>query len=460
MNETESAQGARLQAADGGFESRNRVTQSQNAIVVAALAAGFALVAAAGCDVPVAGFKSNLVYAKRLEKESDQQLTEAVSDTSSALEELFGTPDDPKWPSVLAEEEGLNSLVSVERLKRAAGPVSSDEAGQEFGLFRKHCVHCHGTTGNGLGPTAVFLNPYPRDFRMGMVKFKTTPRGKKPTRADLKRILNEGVMGTSMPSFRLVHEDDVEALIDYVIYLSIRGEVERKLLTTAAMELDLAAGDRVYNPAIKATDADKYQEQLDLINETIVDVTGSWAKADSAAMTVVAPADDYPLFARDQAGSPEVRERLAASIAKGKQIFHGAIANCATCHGNTALGDGQVNDYDEWTKDWTVRAGIDPKNKDQVGPMLKIGALKPRNIQPRNLRTAIYRGGSQPVDLYFRIVHGIDGTPMPAVPLKPDNPQGITPEEVWDIVNYLQSLPYEHISNAGAKVPPFTRENP
>jgi mono/diheme cytochrome c family protein len=418
------------------------------------------MISAVGCDIPVATFKPNLVYAKRMEKENDQDVTSAVADATLALEQLFGTPDEPRWPAVLLEDEALASLVSLERLQRAAGAVRSDEAGVHFGLFREHCVHCHGTTGNGVGPTATFLNPYPRDFRMGMFKFKTTPRGKKPSRADIARILREGIIGTSMPSFRLVKGEDLEALVDYVIYLSIRGEVERKLLTTAAMDLDLAEGERLLDVSLKDSAPDTYAEQLEAIHEAVVDVAESWADAADQVMEVVPPADDYPLFPRDLGGSTEARERLAESVAHGREIFHGAVANCATCHGNTALGDGQVNDFDEWTKDWTVRAGIDPKNREQVSPMLQLGALKPRNIAPRNLRSGIYRGGGQPVDLYFRIVHGIDGTPMPAVPMQPDNPLGLTEEEVWDVVNYLLSLPHESISNSAANVPPFARENP
>ena len=108
------------------------------------------------------------------------------------------------------------------------------------------------------------------------------------------------------------------------------------------------------------------------------------------------------------------------------------------------MGDGQTNNYDAWTKDWTE--GIDPKNKDDLRPFLKLGALKPRHILPRNLRTGIYRGGSEPSDLYLRIVNGIDGSPMPATAMQPSNPQGLTENDVWDMVNFLLNLPHEEIN--------------
>ena len=64
-------------------------------------------------------------------------------------------------------------------------------------------------------------------------------------------------------------------------------------------------------------------------------------------------------------------------------------------------------------------------------------ALKPRPIVPRNLRQGIYRGGRRPLDLYYRIHAGINHAPMPAA-------KGtVTPEDIWHIVNYIKSLPYE-----------------
>ncbi len=430
----------------------NRITVAATSLVAVCIFSG--------CEVPVASFSSNLVFAKRMEIESGMEMQSAVTDAEFILAEMFGTPDQPKLPKPMTDDPDLAGLVSLERLSRAAGPVRSDQNDNHFGLFREHCVHCHGTPASGVGPTSTFLNPYPRDFRMGVFKFKTTPKGKKPTREDIRRLLMEGIMGTSMPSFSLLKPDDLEALMDYAIYLSIRGEVERRLIIEAANELDLEKGERLLDPALKESAPDEYQAQLKAIEDMVIEVAQSWVEAPQSVTEVQAPPADYPLFGRDLGGSPEVRQRLETSIANGRSIFHGKIANCANCHGNTAMGDGQINDYDDWTKEWTIRAKVDPLDKEQVKPFLQLGALKPRNILPRNLRSGIYRGGSKPIDLYHRIVQGIDGTPMPAVGLKPDNPQGLSTEDVWDLVNYLLSLPYEHITQQAAHVPPYQREKP
>ena len=102
-----------------------------------------------------------------------------LTEVDELLTASFGTPDDPIVPAVEGAE-----LLDLHKLKMAAGPVGSDEDGSPRGLYREHCAHCHGITGDGNGPTAAFLNPYPRDYRPGKFKFKSTPIGLK---ADARR---------------------------------------------------------------------------------------------------------------------------------------------------------------------------------------------------------------------------------------------------------------------------------
>ena len=111
----------------------------------------------------------------------------------------------------------------LERLAAAAGPVASDERGNARGLYRTHCVNCHGITGDGVGPTATFINPYPRDFRRGLYKFKSTPKGEKPTDEDLRLIIVNGIPGTAMPAYQALPDRDVLALVQYVRYLEPAG---------------------------------------------------------------------------------------------------------------------------------------------------------------------------------------------------------------------------------------------
>jgi mono/diheme cytochrome c family protein len=404
----------------------------------------FAVLAAlVGCGAPVAEFRRYETYAHKaatsvgLEKgfSSTQR-----QDIDEVMQALFGTPDEPVLPAV--EGIDLASMMSVSRLKLSAGPVGSDEQGNPRGLYREHCAHCHGISGDGAGPTAAFLNPYPRDYRKGQFKFKSTPVGQKPTHADLKKILVEGIPGTAMPSFKLLPDLEVESLLEYVKYLSIRGEVERGLLM-ATTNLD----DNVR--LVGAQDKAAQQEQIAAVKDIVKSVVEKW---DGAAAAVT------PIPARPAMTKAE----LAASIKHGRELFYGAIANCIKCHGDSALGDGQLTDYDEWAKEFI----IDGKDRKVVSTYVSLGLLPPRTIRPRNLRLGVFRGGMRPIDIYWRLMNGIEGTPMPALATNvrqasdPPEAKKLMPEELWDLVNYVESLQYESINNPRDADPRNQPENP
>ncbi|MFM9194267.1 MAG: c-type cytochrome, partial [Planctomycetia bacterium] len=190
---------------------------------IAFLSAG--CLVSAGCGkTPPASYRLNMVEATKQRLTPDQE-----RQVATVLLAMFGTPDEP----VALPETGLDEA----KLRLASGPVRSDIVGRKNGLYREHCAHCHGVTGDGMGPTAAFLNPYPRDYRPGVFKFKSTERADKPTHADLLRILRNGIAGTSMPSFALLSDVQIDALVEYVRYLSMRGETELALMR-AFFELD------------------------------------------------------------------------------------------------------------------------------------------------------------------------------------------------------------------------------
>jgi mono/diheme cytochrome c family protein len=419
------------------------------------------LVLTTGCESPAARFRMNMAFKRKLErlnltsKDGDKEVIGEISagqvqDISDILAFMFGTPDDPHMPP--SGELDSSKIVDLKLLKLSAGPVLSNQRGEPQGLYREHCAHCHGITGDGAGPTAGFLNPYPRDYRRGTFKFKSTKKGAKPTHDDLKKVLLEGVAGTAMPSFKLLPDQEVESLVHYVRYLAIRGEVERKLIDLAAT--DLAAEDagseptRFYKPT---TDKAELKKQLEPYNELAQEVIATWIGQTS--VPVPAPA------LRNTAGelenvkqaakfvSVELQSTNQTSIARGKELFYGPIANCYSCHGESGLGDGQKDFYDDWSGELVEK--VDPNQQIQ-NEYVALGALAPRKLVPRNLRTGVYRGGRRPVDLYWRIVNGIDGAQMPAAPMKPDDAgpdvKGLTNQDVWDLINYVLSMPYESIS--------------
>src|SRR5262249_42608923 len=102
------------------------------------------------------------------------------------------------------------------------------------GLYRQHCMHCHGLTGDGRGPTAKWVNPHPRDYRQGIFKFQSVDQqgnpNRPPRRDDLHRTLHEGVEGTAMQSYNMLTEHELHALVSYIIFLSVRGEAEYSVI--------------------------------------------------------------------------------------------------------------------------------------------------------------------------------------------------------------------------------------
>ena len=374
-----------------------------------------------GCRAEDARFRMDMVYVRKQENATEITFTRAqLLNLSNVLAAVFGTPDDP---DILIDGDiGLHEIVDLTNLKMAAGPVGSDEMGFPHGLYREHCSHCHGVTGNGLGPTAAFLNPYPRDYRQGIYKFKSTPKGSRPTTEDLKTVLINGVQGTAMPSFALLADDEIDALVDYVKYLSVRGKIERDLIFEVADELEEKE---------LLVDPEEPDDGLETVKMYLTAEVRKWASASNEATAVPSP----PASSSDE-------DRLD-SLARGRELFHGTLANCVKCHGETALGDGQTTDYDQWTIEIFTKEPQQPG----IGEFVALGALKPRNILPRNLRHGVYRGGRRPIDLYWRVRNGIDGTPMPAATMKQPGQKGLTEADIWHLIDYVRSLPYEPLSN-------------
>lgn len=411
------------------FISEFKLNPRSTIFIVLLLVSGFLI----GCgDIPETQFRLNSVEVMASERnnlaEGEKVSQENLRLIGSLLTSLFGTPDQPKFPFLLGDEDPAHEFISQANLDRAAGPVSLDNSQETSGLFRQHCAHCHGISGDGAGTTARSLNPYPRDFRLGKFKYKSTPLGKRPTDADLKRVLKNGVPGTAMLSFRTLPEKDIEALIDYVKYLSIRGEVERLLIANATrLEEDEKLIDLSW-----ANDEEKredFEDQLiELLDESgyLSRVLPKWINRDRH-ITLPAPAPAS--FAADH---PQ-HESL---VARGKELFHGA-GGCIQCHGETGLGDGQTETYDDWTQ-WAKDVQAVPDQPKTYADFVAIGALRPRYLRPRNLNMKSYRGGNHPDDIYRRVANGIEGTPMPsAVTLQKNT------DDIWAIVAYVKSIPYE-----------------
>ncbi len=126
----------------------------------------------------------------------------------------------------------------------AAGAIPIGSA-RGSDLFQVHCAACHGPSGRGDGPAALYLFPKPRDFSLGKFKVRTTGSGQLPTDRDLLATLERGMPGSAMPSFTHLPEGDRRELLAHVKSLAVvegeEGEKEN-LFQIRAKPVPIALG--------------------------------------------------------------------------------------------------------------------------------------------------------------------------------------------------------------------------
>ncbi len=248
------------------------------------------------------------------------------------LAELCGTPQEP----------------------RLLGQADMDPQHLRLGarVYQRHCAACHGISGDGAGPVAQVMNPRPRDYRKGVFKFMSTPYGSKPLRGDLVRTIRVGIRGTSMPSFDLLPETELQAVVDYVLALTHRGELELRLAIEAENEGEI---------------------DPEIVPDLVAEVLYSWRVAREQ---VIVPPIAEPAYTRE-------------SIELGRQAFLTEKAGCFKCHG--ADGTGRTSENEQgFVDNWGQRT------------------------RAADLTSGLFRGGAEPLDIYRRIDGGVNGTPMPS----------------------------------------------
>ncbi len=263
---------------------------------------------------------------------------------------------------VLALPENLQTAVREQLAQQCGSPAApkllgADSLSREHlrrgaAVYQQRCVHCHGVSGDGAGVAAEFMYPRPRDYRRGIFKFTSTPYGAKPQRAALARTIRRGAKGTSMPSFALLPDEDLNAVLDYVLALTHRGELEVLLALEAANEEQIAP---------------------DRVPELVQEVLAPW---NAARDQHVAPLTKMPRYTPD-------------SIAAGKKAFLSETIGCFKCHGPDGRAETTEN-----LKGFTDAWGFQTRAAD--------------------LTSGMFHGGDRPDDIYRRIFSGINGTPMPA----------------------------------------------
>ncbi|RMH03661.1 MAG: hypothetical protein D6702_05355 [Planctomycetota bacterium] len=255
---------------------------------------------------------------------------------AAAGDALFGSYRRPAVPP-----GGLPGVTDPDRLR--AGRAT----------YALKCAQCHGPTGAADTGTARLLEPPPRSFRHGVIKFTSTAAGRPPLREDLIRVVREGIPTTAMAGFGSLPPAALEEIADYLTWLLVRGAAE----TAAAARL----------AAEPAADPGR------LLAEELDRIVADWRQATAAEP----PTPEPPR-------GPGDRRR-------GAELF--VSAGCASCHGEDGGGRGPAAFHDGR---WLLR--------DEWG----------HEARPRAFARDGWFGGGRPVDLWRRIAFGVKGTPMPA----------------------------------------------
>lgn len=94
-------------------------------------------------------------------------------------------------------------------------------------VYKHMCVFCHGEDGNGGGKATSYLYPWPRDFRKGIFKYRSTPSGSLPRDEDIYRAIKKGIAGSAMPGWEdALSEDEIRAVVLYIKKFSNRFDTE------------------------------------------------------------------------------------------------------------------------------------------------------------------------------------------------------------------------------------------
>jgi mono/diheme cytochrome c family protein len=425
-----------------------------------------------------------------------------------ALEKVFGTPANPK-----VEVSDYSGQLEGASKKLAGLKLDADTLGRGSIEYRWQCLHCHGLAGDGRGPTGPWVVPHPRDYRQGAFKFVSSsleldPRARKPRRADLHRTIEKGIEGTSMPAFNQMTPHHTDQIVSYVIHLSIRGQVEFETMKSLLAN----KGDKM-----KLTVAEEGGDQSPTIEKNVkflaARFVSQWSEADTATPNTPPPYSYTPdqlgkdageletqaaaLEAKAEAAPMEAEKRQAEAATKKKEAEKeedakkaralrtraaelekeaaALLAGVADLQKQAAaLRDGSriKKTQAERLKSGDSEAGraiqlgsivrgyhlfADANGKaacikchDDFGRQVRFrydvwGTL----VRPANLTNPTYRGGRRPIDIYWRISGGIDPSGM--------NKANISPQETWDVINFVQALPYPRMLPGREEVSRYAR---
>lgn len=139
------------------------------------------------------------------------------------------TMSDSIMPAFRFTDDEFKAMTAYLMTLRGQATPASGEV-----IYKNLCLRCHGAKGDGMGPIAEHLDPYPRDLtKAGFMNSKSEAR--------LVNSIRNGVNGTSMPAWgKAVTEEQAKAVLDY-IQATFTKEPRRELKAKAIPETNPVA---------------------------------------------------------------------------------------------------------------------------------------------------------------------------------------------------------------------------
>ncbi len=155
-------------------------------------------------------------------------LSKGVFENVGALSAALLKWDSKRWRNIWSSAVAVKAELKLDDATLARGSV----------VYRQWCIQCHGLTGagewrtchrthgNAAGLSAGDFQVYYGVSAAWSAEEGIEPKRKASSRGSETGPSATGLVGSMMPAFSTLLEEELEDLISYVIHLSIRGETE------------------------------------------------------------------------------------------------------------------------------------------------------------------------------------------------------------------------------------------
>ncbi len=203
------------------------------------------------------------------------------------------------------------AMATVGLLALSSGAAQAADADKGEAVYQKRCLQCHGEEGDGLGPAADYLNPPPRDFTLGLYKFKTSAHDADlPNDADILRMIRDGMPGTAMPGWSdILTEAEIQDVIAYIkVFAELEGAPEGQVDYGTQVQTSpesIAAGDKLFHDGERCSECHGVEGKGDAIKKLKNDNgERTWPRNLTKPWTYRTSADPKDIYGRISAGIP------------------------------------------------------------------------------------------------------------------------------------------------------------